>query len=747
MKFINVHALMLKIFYSSLLFFIVLIYPLHAQDKEWVPRMSELELYDILSRAETFQKNYEFYRAMDLAQQAKRIAKYYENRSVLAKVYRIIGKSHEANGDFGKATESYTKAIENANFTENKDFKAQVYDDLAQLTLLQKVPTERTSFYYYKVIEYADSRQDTLTLFTTYNKIAQLYLVNNMFDKVFQALYENSKYVDKISIPEHITKFNYLNAYYYTKKRNQQKADYYIQKINSTEIPTGFEDLYKIRSLIYYENGNFQKAYTDLLTLSEFEKNKLTKEKLKEVNIANAKFEVENYKNNLEQIKEDIQKKDTELQQWKTSIFLSGLTLFMTFAFLISTYRSSFLRKKLNADLMEKNRQLYEAKEAAEQISKLKSQFVSTVSHELRTPLYGVIGLTELLRENPDSEKRDSYLESLRFSGNYLLALINDVLQLSKIESNEIQVETAPFKLKSLIDSIQSSLHNNKHKNNNNFHVYIDPKIDPIINGDSVRLSQILINLVGNALKFTKNGNVWVNVKIREKTAYNYLLRFEIKDDGVGIPKEKQSTIFDNFSQVKNHESEYQGTGLGLSIVKKLIKLFGSEIHLESAEGAGSCFSFELKVGRTKQKLINVGEETQKFEDVGTTTKLNILVVDDNKINQIVTKNILTKKSYTVTLCSDGTEAVDAAKENTYDLILMDLNMPVMGGIEATEIIREFDKRTPIIALTAVEEKEVVKKAKSIGMNDLIVKPYDTHVFYQTIIKNVNESKSIKMKS
>ncbi|WP_232285849.1 response regulator [Aquimarina agarilytica] len=709
------------------------------------PTMSIQELNESIIKAANLQKNNEYYKAMELAQDAKVVAMYYDDSSALAKIYNIIGYSYKVNGELNKAFQNYTKAAVHARLSSNFELVHNVYYSLAELTNLQKRPIEESIDYYEKIDKYATLTNDSTEVLTANNKIAQLYLLNKTADSVVIPYLDKATQYSSYEIsPNESVRLNYLWAYYYIQNGEYTEADNFLENITYEGLKKDkkdeFSELYKIKSLINFEKGDFQSAYHDLQKYEQLEKQKLSREKLKEVTIANAKFEVDNYKLNLEQIKGDIREKETQLTQWKTSIFLGSAVLIISLAFLISSIRNNYVRKKLNNNLLEKNQELLEAKETAEQVSRLKSQFVSTVSHELRTPLYGVIGLTQLLRENPDSESRKEYLDSLKFSGDYLLALINDVLQLSKIETKEIVVEDAPFNLKILIDSIVKSLHNKRHKNNNKVHVEIDPFIDEIIVGDSVRLSQIIINLVGNSLKFTSNGNVWIKILKEKETPDLYQLRFIIKDDGIGIPKDKQKTIFENFEQVKNANSEYQGTGLGLSIVKKLIDIYKSEITVESEIGNGAEFTFSLPIKRTEQKqLDNDNTNDDKYIEIGTTTKLDILIVDDNKINQIVTKNILDKKGYTTTICDNGLQAIEKAKAHKYDLILMDVNMPGMGGLEATQNIRKFDVQTPIIALTAVEEKEMIDEAFAAGMNDLIVKPYDTHNFYQTIIKNIKK--------
>ena len=390
--------------------------------------------------------------------------------------------------------------------------------------------------------------------------------------------------------------------------------------------------------------------------------------------------------------------------------------------------------RALNHSLIEQNKNL-------QKTSKLKSQFISTASHELRTPLYGIIGLTALLIDNPSDKKRREYLDSLKFSGDYLLALINNVLQLSKIEANEVKLNLVPFDISVVIKNIVNTLHTKKDKNNNQIHVDIDPKLDTKVIGDSLRLSQILINLIGNALKFTKNGNVWIAIRVLTHSQNFYTVRFSIKDDGIGIPENKRDSIFDIFSQIENQTQENEGTGLGLAIVKKLIQLHQSRVYLKSKENCGSEFYFDLKFKRQVSEKISKTCTEMKNSSRKTSTfypnQYKILIVDDNKINQITTRNILKNKGYICKTANNGVEALKIIKAEAFDLILMDINMPKMNGLDVTKKLRQIDLHIPIIALTAVDETNIKEKAIAMGMNDIIIKPYDIEHFLKTLIKNL----------
>ncbi len=394
-------------------------------------------------------------------------------------------------------------------------------------------------------------------------------------------------------------------------------------------------------------------------------------------------------------------------------------------------------RKKLIHELKEKNNQLRDSRDNAERLSKLKTEFLSTVSHELRTPLYGVVGLASLLLDDKSLKKHESDLKSLKFSADYLLALINDVLQMNKMESNQVKLENIPFNIKELVLSIVNTFEFTRLQNKNKVHYHIDEDIPVDLIGDPVRLSQILMNLVGNAVKFTENGNVFISVKLQARVEDRSVVYFEVKDDGIGIPKSKQKVIFEEFSQLKSSNYNYQGTGLGLPIVKRLLELFDSQIHLKSKEGEGSLFCFSLSLKEDKSPTKKAGFAHEVYLD-NLKEKQKILVVDDNRINQVVTRRILEKQNFECIVASNGVEAIEKASSENFDLILMDLNMPGINGMETTKRIRQFNKHVPVVALTAVEIEEVRNEIHASGMNDIIVKPYDVERFYQIIKRNLS---------
>ncbi len=408
-------------------------------------------------------------------------------------------------------------------------------------------------------------------------------------------------------------------------------------------------------------------------------------------------------------------------------LLLTALILFYLF------YQS---KKKYIQSLNEKNTALLIANEEALQLSKIKTQFFSSISHELRTPLYGVIGLSSILLEDENLKPYQEDLKSLKFSADYLLALINDVLTLNKSETSSMSIENAPFNLRKLLENIQKTFELNLEQKNNKLILEIDDSIPQKFIGDSMKLSQIMMNLIGNAIKFNQNGTIRIKIELLEKLDDDRLrIKFSIIDNGIGIPKEKQESIFEEFSQVEKRNHNYQGTGLGLTIVKKLLALFNSEIKLLSDTGKGSLFYFELDL----QKDIDANNTLPEPDSSNIACKdMHILIVDDNKINQKVTQKILERRNFKCSFADDGAEAIAQTQKYKYDLILMDVHMPNIDGIEATRSIRTFNTTTPIVAFTAVEIDEIRNSIFDSGMNDIIVKPYVVSQFFNTIFKNIN---------
>ncbi|MFE3870942.1 ATP-binding protein [Flavobacterium sp. ZS1P70] len=443
-----------------------------------------------------------------------------------------------------------------------------------------------------------------------------------------------------------------------------------------------------------------------------------------------------------ERLKEIRQIVNKNKQQEKTNKFsklisILAIALISILSLLsLSLYKNNIIRTQSNLMLKDKNKELEIARDKAEKASNARSEFLSTVSHELRTPLNAINGITHLLLEEKPKKSQMHYLSSLKFSGDYLTKFINEILEINKIDSHKFEIEYINFNLKQLLENIQNSLKELASVNNNQFFLKIDSEIPDYLIGDPTKLSQIMMNLINNALKFTKNGTVNVFAKLKSIANENATIYFEVTDTGIGIPEDKLKSVFDSFSQGSIEVNrKYGGTGLGLTIVKKIIKTLGGHITLKSIVGKGSAFSFELKF-KVGSELLKV-EQKQKSYDDSVLMNKKVLLVEDNKINQMVSAKMLENKGIICDIIDNGEDAIETARNNKFDLILMDVHLPGINGTVATQQIRKFDPNTPIIALTAISLDENREMLLSFGMNDVITKPFNPDEFYSTIANYV----------
>lgn len=382
---------------------------------------------------------------------------------------------------------------------------------------------------------------------------------------------------------------------------------------------------------------------------------------------------------------------------------------------------------------------LLAAKENAENASKAKANFLSTMSHEIRTPLNAVIGMTHILiQDNPKKTQLEN-LNILKFSGENLLVLVNDVLDINKIESGKLLLEQSDFNLKELLESIRSALIYSIEEKGLESKIHYDSDLPEVMTGDSMRIAQVLNNLLSNAIKFTSQGDISILAENRGISEGMIRVYLEIQDSGIGISQTELDKIFQRFTQATSSTSrEYGGSGLGLSIVKGLLELMGSEIHVESSPKNGSKFYFELLLPLAEQTKLTPAVYKPNLDRLSI-SNINILLVEDNKVNQLVAEKFLNKWGVEVTIAENGQEAVDLVKVASFSLILMDLQMPIMDGYEATQVIRGMGIDIPILALTASVRIGQKKRALKVGMNDFLVKPLTPSDLYSKLAKYIAE--------
>lgn len=382
-----------------------------------------------------------------------------------------------------------------------------------------------------------------------------------------------------------------------------------------------------------------------------------------------------------------------------------------------------------------KNIELNYQRKIAERAVLAKDNFLANMSHEIRTPLNAIIGFTDLLAQTNLDDVQLDYIDSVQIAGENLLLIVNDILDLSKMESGNLTIEAEQFNLRKTLKHVYNLL-KVKVSKEVEFNLYLDADMPEMVVGDQGRLNQILVNLVGNSLKFTQEGDVTVSVKMIEQTEHNYSLRFSVKDTGIGIEKNKLETIFERFTQAEETTTRrFGGTGLGLNIVKQLIELQNGEIHVKSTPNRGSEFYFVL----TYKKAVPT-TTTVKPISKNNLGNLKILVCEDNVLNQKLVKSVIQNFGFELDIAENGEEGIELLSKNNYDLILMDLQMPVKDGYQTTEYIRnEMNSNIPIVAMTAHSLVGEQERCYKFGMNAYVPKPFKQAVLLKAIKTVMNK--------
>lgn len=694
----------------------------------------------LVTAASDAYNTYDYNRSIEYSLELIRLASTKNDAKNLYSGYNGLGVTYEVLEDTVRAKENYEKALEFAKISKNDTLLWYAYNNLGNIYSSNKSTIEKGLRYYERAIDITSRLPDPKESVTPIINIAWTYLDNKKYDKagiyLTKAWNLGNESEDQKLQSNLLTLMGMLHS---GREEYDQAKDHFDLALSLAERDTLLLEAsfaYNEYAKMLKKSGQYEEAYSALEKYQEYREEIFQNEKNHQREAVYGRFQTEEYKKDLVVAQREKKYKDQVIAKTKQITAIMIFSLIVMFLCLILLFRNNRIRKRLIKELKNKNTEYMAAKEEAERLSLLKTRFFSTVSHELRTPLYGVVGLTSLLLEDNKNDKQVEDLKSLKFSADYLLALINDVLQMNKMESNLVQLENGSFNIEELFQDIVKSFETTRNYNRNLIELRVSDKIPRHLIGDAMRLSQVMMNLVGNAVKFTEKGTVWIKAECKHCSENRCLIYFEVGDTGPGIPENKQQEIFEEFSQLKSNNFNYQGTGLGLPIVKKLLHLFGSEINLKSEEGEGSVFSFEISFEKGAEDIIPESSKASVAEVLDQQVK-KALIVDDNRINQVVTRRILEQRDFKCLVVGSGEEAIEVLKKEVVDVVLMDVNMPGMNGMETTREVRKFNSNVPIIALTAVEVGEMREEILSAGMNDIINKPYNIPQFFETIFRNL----------
>lgn len=703
------------------------------------------------SRINQAQKDIEknaYFEAQEKYDQALELAIKIDNQKSIGIIYSKIGKLQYIIEEPDEAIKSLIKANEVQRFAKDDVNLAETYKTLGNVYTSKKQ--------YQQALDYYKSAKTLFEQEGLDNFVAEV-LLNEGITYINLKKYNEAKthLLKSISVAKRFdldkilssAKINLGTALINLGETEDAlaQANEGLKMANTNHFNNVLNDGYLILSDLNQEIGNYKLANQYLKkhiklndSLLSIKRSSLSQEKRMQLLIDN---QTEYQKKQLADLEE--QKAANNLNKLTTILSIALITILSLLT--LSLYKNNNIRLKTNNMLHKKNAELIVSKEKAELASKTKANFLSTVTHELRTPLYAVTGLTNMLLEEDPKPNQIQHLKSLKFSGDYLLTFINDILQINKIEANKVDIEPEAFNLKKKMTNIIAALNNSATDNNVKIHFEYDNNLPENFIADQIKISQILINLIGNAIKFTKDGDIWVRaIKVSEKDEL-YSVRFEIEDNGIGISEEKQNQLFESFSQGSIQiNRKYGGTGLGLSIVKGLIQILKGTISLKSELGKGSKFMFELPLKYSEK--VETEEVVNYFNDISEIDlkNINILVVEDNKINQMITKKILNKMKLNCDVIDNGEDAVNMVKDKNYHVVLMDIHMPGISGLEATRLIRTFNKDITIFALTAVTLEDKMHEFDEAGFDDIISKPFKQEDFekklYEALIQQDSET-------
>lgn len=660
-----------------------------------------------------------------------------ENRNVKGIINENLnmGLLYQYQRKYNLAENYFNKALHLSEQLQYKAGVAAAYNNMG-INYQEQGKNQKALSCFIQVLSYDILSGDSIQIGDSYNNIGVVHLDLKEYEMAERYFLKSLTYKSRNKDFEGYanTCNNLAETYVYL---NPAKALHWLDKAEqiATEknFPTIMVETYRVYNLFYEYHHDYKPAY-------EYYK------KYKELNDS---IESDAMNIQIEQIQKqyEVEKKNKEIAQKNAEIEKQQLIekvyrVLFVLALILGTYLAVLLirNKKLtsqlqqhqakiiqqNVELIRRNAETNKARDAAEEAAKAKSQFLSVMSHEIRTPLNAIVGVANLLDQSSPKEDQLENIKVLKLSTDHLMALINDILDLNKIDAGKMQMEEVEFDLHKLLHNIYDLYLLKAREKNINLILDKDAALPRYFIGDSLRLSQVLTNLVNNAIKFTTKGSVVMSVSVYDFTGSSRAsILFSIKDTGIGIAPSNLDLVFESFMQAEfNTTRRYGGTGLGLSISKKILNMFGSDLKVKSEPDKGSEFYFiiDLEFITMHQNTHSPKEPTS--DDLRKMEEKKILVAEDNPVNVFVLKQFLNKWGLIVDVVTNGLDAYNKCLSNHYDLILMDIHMPVMDGFEAAGRIRKINAKVPVIAITATRADDMQQRIREAGMNDYVTKPF-----------------------
>ena len=677
--------------------------------------------------------------------EALQLYKSVNNEKGMANSAINIGLIYQYQADYPMSDKYFMDALLICKRIGNKKGEMAVYNNLA-INFKNKGNRNQALHYYRLAYAYHKSQQSYLSMSNAINNIGVVYEEMGLFDSALFCFQESARY--KLLHHDYVGLGNALNniASSLIGLKRYKEALAYLDSSRVINIRYGYDNNqvqnYYNRFRIMKLMGVYDKALEYFVQYKAAEDSIVKFENERILSAKQQQYELEIINNKMA-VQEATIHRTEHLRNINIVIiiallFISGILLYF---YLLRIRLNNQLKEqsraidKQNQQLRHINRELHQAKDVAENAVKAKGQFLSLMSHEIRTPLNAIIAIANLLETSDDAVANTQNLKVLKSASENLVNLVNDILDLSKMESGKLYLSIAPFNFKKLINQVAALFDVNAKSKGVAIQVNYDSSLPEWLQGDELRLNQVLSNLISNAIKFTEKGEIIIHIKKLSDTETAYKVHIEVADTGIGIPLDKQELIFKSFEQADTATTrKYGGTGLGLSICKRILTLYNSELLVDSQPGQGSRFYFTLMMPKVQDADTFEYEVVQKPVDY---SGKNVLIVDDNPVNVYVLEQFLKRIHIKTTVAENGKQALRKMQVHMPDLILMDIHMPEMGGYETAQAIRKLMYQVPIIAVTASTSVTGTEfeKMKSAGMNDYMLKPFQVDELHRLLKK------------